>query len=226
MPYKDKEIRRLYQAEYNRKHAEKKLAQSTEWREANRIEWDAYQVKYRSENKEERKAAARARYAANRDRYLSKNRLWVSKNKEIVKELNRKWHYLNRDRILSLNKDRYIKNRSHILEQVKEYSIKNPHIGLKCRTKRRMRLRNRSIGNDHLIDGFVKSVRRNSQACCYYCKIVFNGEDAHIDHVIPLSRGGLHEIGNLCSSCVRCNMTKHSKLISEWKRDGQQILPL
>ena len=37
-----------------------------------------------------------------------------------------------------------------------------------------------------------------------------------VDHIVPLSRGGLHEYGNLQCLCKRCNLSKGSKLMSEW----------
>lgn len=36
-----------------------------------------------------------------------------------------------------------------------------------------------------------------------------------IDHVIPLSRGGAHAMGNVQSAHLRCNSSKGDKLIGE-----------
>lgn len=37
-----------------------------------------------------------------------------------------------------------------------------------------------------------------------------------IDHVVPLSRGGLHDIKNVVPACRSCNASKGAKLVSEW----------
>lgn len=38
----------------------------------------------------------------------------------------------------------------------------------------------------------------------------------HIDHIIPLSRGGTNDEKNLCVSCATCNLDKGNLLLSEW----------
>ncbi|MFD1277447.1 HNH endonuclease [Streptomyces kaempferi] len=53
---------------------------------------------------------------------------------------------------------------------------------------------------------------------CAYCG--GNSGGIHMDHVVPLSRGGRHAIGNVLPACQACNLSKGAKLIVEWKRDG------
>ena len=43
---------------------------------------------------------------------------------------------------------------------------------------------------------------------CAYC----GATAVHLDHGIPLSRGGLHDIDNLVPACRMCNLHKHAKL--------------
>jgi 5-methylcytosine-specific restriction endonuclease McrA len=48
---------------------------------------------------------------------------------------------------------------------------------------------------------------------CAYC-----GSDGqlHLDHVEPLSRGGLHTPTNLVPACERCNLSKGAKPVEAW----------
>jgi 5-methylcytosine-specific restriction endonuclease McrA len=49
---------------------------------------------------------------------------------------------------------------------------------------------------------------------CVYCQ---KNPHQHLDHIIPLSKGGAHSIKNLAPSCAKCNLSKASKLLFvEW----------
>ena len=47
---------------------------------------------------------------------------------------------------------------------------------------------------------------------CHYC----DAPAKHLDHVHPISRGGQHTASNVVPACTPCNLSKGSKLISEW----------
>lgn len=48
---------------------------------------------------------------------------------------------------------------------------------------------------------------------CAYCG---RARPLEQDHVIPLSRGGRHSIGNLLPACASCNRSKQALLLVEW----------
>jgi 5-methylcytosine-specific restriction endonuclease McrA len=48
---------------------------------------------------------------------------------------------------------------------------------------------------------------------CAYCG---SHEAVTLDHVVPLSRGGDHEIGNVVPCCRRCNASKFNLTFVEW----------
>ncbi len=58
-----------------------------------------------------------------------------------------------------------------------------------------------------------KEVARLMAAPCLYC----GAPSDHIDHIIPVSRGGVHSIGNLTGACAKCNQSKSNKLLVEWR---------
>ena len=52
---------------------------------------------------------------------------------------------------------------------------------------------------------------------CSYCEKPLAWEEIEWDHVVPISRGGAHSIGNLVPSCNRCNRNKAWKFVMEWR---------
>lgn len=49
---------------------------------------------------------------------------------------------------------------------------------------------------------------------CTYCGE--RGGRLECDHIVPVSRGGEHELENLTTACFRCNRSKRNKLVEEW----------
>lgn len=54
------------------------------------------------------------------------------------------------------------------------------------------------------------------QGRCAYCGCL--PELLTMDHVVPLSRGGRHSIGNVLPACWPCNHRKNAKLLVEWRK--------
>ncbi|HEX4932894.1 MAG TPA: HNH endonuclease [Gemmatimonadaceae bacterium] len=51
---------------------------------------------------------------------------------------------------------------------------------------------------------------------CVYCAERLALEDATLDHVYPLARGGNHAPGNVVTACARCNRLKGDMLPHEF----------
>ena len=49
--------------------------------------------------------------------------------------------------------------------------------------------------------------------CAYCCDVLV---EHHIDHIVPLSRGGLHADTNLQLLCPSCNLSKSAALTEDW----------
>lgn len=73
---------------------------------------------------------------------------------------------------------------------------------------------------------WMREIRSHSFARCHWCGTKVFGRKVHFDHVVALSVGGTHTIGNLCVSCPECNFTKNNRLIADWIAGGQTFLNL
>lgn len=51
---------------------------------------------------------------------------------------------------------------------------------------------------------------------CYHCGAELNNR-YHVDHLIPINRGGTNGASNIVCSCPKCNRAKGDMLVSEWK---------
>lgn len=93
-------------------------------------------------------------------------------------------------------------------ERQRRYRAANPARTREYRLKRRMNL----VGS--LSEKDWESVLRQWRHCCAYCQA---DGPLTMDHVIPLSRGGRHTVGNVVPACGTCNGSKFNKLLSEWR---------
>lgn len=60
----------------------------------------------------------------------------------------------------------------------------------------------------HKARAYAKTVL---EPICAQCGSELEGRDWTIDHIIPVSKGGDHSIGNLQSMCRSCNGSKQDK---------------
>lgn len=55
-----------------------------------------------------------------------------------------------------------------------------------------------------------QQVESRAQGQCEYCKMsqVLQGATFHLEHIVPLSRGGSDDLDNLALACPSCNLHK------------------
>jgi len=65
----------------------------------------------------------------------------------------------------------------------------------------------------HPIKNNVKAVVwAKTEGLCYHCRRVLNPfREFHIDHLVPLSKGGSDNVENLVPSCATCNLKKGTR---------------
>jgi len=55
---------------------------------------------------------------------------------------------------------------------------------------------------------------------CSYCGKVT--KNYHMEHIVPLSKGGPNTLSNICVSCPTCNKSKNNRDLLEW-RDFDEV---
>ncbi|GAA1888337.1 hypothetical protein GCM10009837_07730 [Streptomyces durmitorensis] len=112
---------------------------------------------------------------------------------------------------------RYQAERERRLAYAIAYAKANPHVGQAARNRRKAWKRDAGV--------FAFSGREWRRLCvrqrgeCFYCK---ERADLTMDHVIPLSKGGRHSIGNVIPACISCNSSKSDAFLAVWKMRRQR----
>jgi hypothetical protein len=144
-----------------------------------------------------RKASRKAYYKLHHDEALS---------------YAKQWYRDNAIRARAKTKRYYEENRELRIEAVKRWMKAHPLVQRLHYQRRRLKIAE-SCGqlNRHDIDLQYK----NQKGRCWWCNIKLR-EKYHLDHCVPLSRGGLHDRRNIVISCPKCNLTKGNKLPYEF----------
>jgi len=154
-------------------------------------------------------------YSAAWDRAHNENRRargkkWKKAHRDYVKEYAAKWDRDHRE----LVKER---NAARDPERQRAYTAAwrkaNPEANREL--WRRRRALKRGVGYEPVTAAHLKLLFEAQDGRCRYCPTLL-GEDKHLDHRIPLARGGPHSPSNVCWSCPSCNLKKSTKTEQEF----------
>ena len=217
-----------WRRQYRNKRKSEIKAYMLKWRKEHRAEINAYKRQEYSKNPTATKALNKRSYEKDKakravsgkqyrldhaDQCKARQKQYLETHREEFNERRRAWRERTRDRRLEV--DRLYR------ENNKEKVKASQDIG----TQRR-RARLKGCTTDISASRFYKWVRHQKWVACYYCGERVSGLEAHVDHIIPLDKGGPHSESNLCAACEKCNLRKHTKLPSELPFLDQPLLNL
>lgn len=202
---RNRERYREYQRQYQK-----------QWMEANREQRKKYDREWRR-NKRRNDPLFRAREIENAKRSCSKKPL--TDNQKRFRELqemhpdekkvytaNRKLRYNRQWEKLHPDKKKAQRHR-HYFRHKDKYFIK----------AHRRRALVRATTADESANVAILKLRSKRKFRCYWCGDIFGRKKLNIDHIIPLSREGLHSASNLCASCEACNKSKNDRMPNEYQ---------
>ena len=70
---------------------------------------------------------------------------------------------------------------------------------------------------------YEDNIKRYGTLTCYLCELPVPFKKDHLEHKMPLSRGGTNEYSNLAIACQRCNNKKFNKTEAEYKQEVKII---
>ena len=68
----------------------------------------------------------------------------------------------------------------------------------------------RNLARGKLPANIIHALKALQKNCCAVCRTYLD-ERFHLDHIIPLARGGKNDAANVQLLCVRCNLQKADK---------------
>lgn len=139
---------------------------------------------------------------------------WQARHPEAARALFRKMHHNHRDQrhrdLKNYRRRKLASNPNWDHERYLRYRIHHLARALCKRTA--------GEKNYEKIKRWIREQLGQLIVQCRYCSAWLLPCSAEIDHVMPLSRGGTHDIANLAVSCRPCNRSKSNKLLHEWQR--------
>lgn len=187
-------------------------AYSREWYKRNREKRLQDIAQYKKEHQKETAERAHKYYERNKDKIADYHRQYYLKNKTRINRRNRLWYSANKSRVLDRTRKYYHQNKSLYVQYHRAWAAKNQD---KLRAaEHRRRARELSAPGTHTKED-VELQYRMQNGRCWWCEKPVE-KNYHVDHRIPLARGGDDSPGNLVISCPQCNQSKGAKLPHEW----------
>jgi 5-methylcytosine-specific restriction endonuclease McrA len=182
------------------------------------------------DNKEAERLRNRLNYLANKELFKQKAKQWAEANperrREIARESRRRnyqpgsddekrvasarasaWQRANREKVNAKNRSWRAANSDKARASREKWKLANRDKAHEIKQTRRAR----ELG------AFVEVVNRitvyeNGNGICGICKKPVSLSSFHVDHIIPISRGGLHCYGNTQPAHPSCNLRKSNKI--------------
>ena len=138
---------------------------------------------------------------------------WNKAHPERRREIKRRSYQANRERAARAQSIWYQNNREKMLKVNSDWKKNHPELVIEFAARRRAVKKH--VTSEKIKACQLKALLVAQAGRCAYCGIALDGKK-HLDHRIPLSRGGEHSLKNLAWACPGCNLSKGKRLPSEW----------
>lgn len=202
------EERKNYDKRYKKEHREEIAEYNKKYKKENREKIAEYNKEYNQQNKEKIAEYGKKYREEHKEELVEKEKIYREEHKEFYTEYNKKYYV-----------EYYAENKEKIVEHQKQY-YKTPQgqaTRLNARIKRRQKQEQQGKG----LTGqqWLEMMNFFDWKCAYSGEYIGgkkNQSIRSIDHIVPLAKGGAHEIWNCVPMNRSLNSSKNDKDIKEW----------
>jgi 5-methylcytosine-specific restriction endonuclease McrA len=143
-----------------------------------------------------RAAQMKAYYEANREAIAAQMKAYREANREVIAARRKAYYEANRETVLARNKAHREASREAYAAQRKAHYEANREVIL---TRKKARNFRKTTIVNHLL------VHQRGRCAICHCDVI---ENHHLDHIVPLAKGGTNERTNFQLLCPPCNLKK------------------
>ena len=204
-----KELNKKYY-ELNKEHFKE---YSKKYRELNIDRLRDHNKEYREKNKDKISTQRKEYRDNNKDKIRESQKNYRENNKDKLKEYRKEYYKNNKDKLKE-----YYKNNEEIIRAKRKVYIKNNRDKFKLYQQKRRALK-LGNGGSYTEEQWLDTLEYFDYKCAYTGECI--KVSCHIDHIIPLSKGGTSYIWNLVPSTASANLSKQSRNMEEWYREQE-----
>ncbi len=208
-----------YQKNYYQENKEKVIERDKKYREENKEKIVEQRKKYYEQHREERIEYSKKYNGEHREERIAYKKKYNEEHKEKIAEQMKKWHEENKEKKKIYNKKYYEEHKEERGKYYKKWSKSPQGQAVIFNNGNKRRKREEKQGNGITGQQWLEMMRFFGFKCAYSGEYIGGKENQSIrsiDHIVPLVKGGAHEIWNCVPMYRPYNISKHDKDIKEW----------
>lgn len=174
---------------YSKLNPQRKKEHDARYYASHKDEFRIHNAEYRATHKEE--------LGQYREDHIGEIHLRERRHREAHREERRLYQ-------VKYNEGHREDSRAYCREHLAEYAARQ--------SVRRAMIAGATIGNLVEIKEIYRKAKEEPKIRCYLCGELIPMGRRHVDHIMPLSKGGAHRPSNLAVACDTCNLSKHDKM--------------
>lgn len=151
----------------------------------------------------------------NRQAVLERSSRYQRDHAEQVNSYHREWYAAHRQQVLCQQRRYREANNERVKAHDRWRYSQHPEVAAEKATRRRAACLGASAGDPTAIRAIYRRAREVLKVDCYLCGKRIPLGQRHVDHIVPLSKGGEHSASNLAIACAGCNESKGAKMPHE-----------